>query len=349
MSIIEKYIGIIKSPTDNGIEFGTCFFISEHTAITAKHVVDKGNIDYTLEANNRIVSFKQEQISDSESNNYAIINFNEIIFDYYEYDSIKFNINFQIQDTQALPWSSIGYVQENGKICKKHIGGNFCSKCLEKYEYVLSSPIPLRQTYKGMSGSPVIINNLIVGVLQVQEFVEGKPENLYITSSREFAGLLDYRLNPEDVYNNILISKKNYDGLFDISGLSPRDISFGKDKRIGSLSEILTNHNNQKHYILLGEAGLGKTKELQRFAVESCVQKHTLYSRLKDFVSVQSLEEFIPEIIDYLHNKVPFQLVMDGYDEIRNVQLRDEIFPGLLEQLIRKIQESGINDYSILI
>ena len=349
MSIIEKYIGIIKSLTDNGIEFGTCFFISEHTAITAKHVVDKGNVDYTLEANNRIVSFKQEQISDSESNNYAIINFNEIIFDYYEYDSIKFNINFQIQDAQALPWSSIGYVQENGKICKKHIGGNFCSKCLEKYEYVLSSPIPLRQTYKGMSGSPVIINNLIVGVLQVQEFVEGKPENLYITSSREFAGLLDYRLNPEDVYNNILISKKNYDGLFDISGLSPRDISFGKDKRIGSLSEILTNHNNQKHYILLGEAGLGKTKELQRFAVESCVQKHTLYSRLKDFVSVQSLEEFIPEIRDYLHNKVPFQLVMDGYDEIRNVQLRDEIFPGLLEQLIRKIQESGINDYSILI
>lgn len=40
---------------------------------------------------------------------------------------------------------------------------------------------------------------------------------------------------------------------------------------------------------------------------------------------------------------------MDGYDEIRNVQLRDEIFPGLLEQLIRNIQESGINDYSILI
>ena len=65
----------------------------------------------------------------------------------------------------------------------------------------------------------------------------------------------------------------------------PRDISFGKDKRIVSLSEILTNHNNQKHYILLGEAGLGKTKELQRYTVESCAQKHTLYSRLKDFVS----------------------------------------------------------------
>lgn len=208
MSIIEKYIGIIKSLTDNGIEFRTCFFISEHTAITAKHVVDKGNVDYTLKANNKIVSFKQEQISDSESNNYDIINFNEIIFDYFEYDSVKFNINFQIQDTQALPWSSIGYVQENGEIYKKHIGGSFCSKCLEKYEYVLSDPKPQRQTYKGMSGSPVIINNLIVGVLQVQEFVEGKPENLYITSSREFAELLDFRLNPKDVYNNILIPKK---------------------------------------------------------------------------------------------------------------------------------------------
>lgn len=349
MSIIEKYIGIIKSLTDNGIEFGTCFFISEHTAITAKHVVDKGNVDYTLEANNKIVSFKQEQISDSESNNYAIINFNEIIFDYYEYDSIKFNINFQIQGTQELPWSTIGYVQGEEGICKKHIGGSFCSQCLDEFDCVLSTPTPQRQTYKGMSGSPVIINDVIVGLLQVQEYVEGKPENLYISSSREFAELLDSRLIPKDIYNNILISKKTYDGLFDISGLIPRDISFEKGKRIGSLSEILLNKKNKKHFILLGEAGLGKTKELQRYTVECCNQKHTLYSRLKDLVYGQSLEEYIPEIDKYLQNQVPFQLILDGYDEIRNVQLRDEIFPGLLEQLIKKIQVFGINDYSILI
>ena len=349
MSAIEKYLGIIKSTTDSGIDFGTCFFISEHTAVTAKHVVDKENVDYTLEANNKIISFKQEQISVFKSNNYAIINFNEIIFDNYEYDSVKFNLSFQIHDTQALLWSAIGYVQENGEICKKHIGGSFCSQCLETYECVLSIPTPRRQTYRGMSGSPVIINDLIVGLLQVQEFVEDMPENLYVSSSREFAELLDSRLVPGNIYNNTLISKKSYDGMCNVNELIPRDIFFGKDKQIASLSEIMLNKNNQKHFVLLGEAGLGKTKELQRYVVECCAQKHTIYSRLKDLVSSQSLEDFIPDIALYLQNKVPFQLILDGYDEIRNVQLRDEIFPGLLEQLIRKIHESGINDYSILI
>ena len=276
MNMIEKYIGIIKSSTNKGINFGTCFFISEHMAITAKHVVDKDSVSFIIEANNISISINQNQISYNETNNYAIINFNESVFDYYDYNSVKLNINFQIQGTQELPWSTIGYVRGEEGICKKHIGGSFCSQCLDEFDCVLSTPTPQRQTYEGMSGSPVIINDVIVGLLQVQEYVEGKPENLYISSSREFAELLDSRLIPKDIYNNILISKKTYDGLFDISGLIPRDISFEKGKRIGSLSEILLNKKNKKHFILLGEAGLGKTKELQRYTVECCNQKHTL-------------------------------------------------------------------------
>ena len=348
MNVIEKYVGLIKS-YNNGTNFGTCFFISEHTAITAKHVVDKDNEKFTIEANNKSISINQDQISYNESNNYAIINFNESVFEYYEYNSVKFNINLQIQGTQMLPWSTIGYVREDEGISKKHIGGCFCSQCLEIYECVLSTPTPRRQTYKGMSGSPVIVNDLIVGLLQVQEFVEDMPENLYVSSSREFAELLDSRLVPGNIYNNTLIPKKLYNGICNVNELIPRDISFGKDKQITSLSEIMLNKNNQKHFVLLGEAGLGKTKELQRYVVECCNQKHTIYSRLKYLVSSQSLEDYIPEIDNYLQNRVPFQIILDGYDEIRNVQLRDEVFPGLLEQLIRKIHESGINDYSILI
>ena len=357
MLAYEKYIGYIKTQDQNGSPiYGTCFFIGATKAVAAAHTFDNTCEPYTISINGHDYSFADNDIEIPKCTQCAIISFDQSVFPDYDESLLSYNLNFNITRTEELIWNTSGYVMESIDLMKLHrLSGTQCSISSDDYLCCLTKPQPASLSYRGMSGSPVFINDLLVGILQVEEYGYDTVENLYLSSAAEFMEHLPEDAISESIYNNQLIPRINYlekfseSKPFSVHDLIKRKCSRKSDNSICSLDELLRENTECHTYVLLGEAGLGKTEELKRLAVECPEDLHPLHFSLKDLTSGVSLSNYVPELKKYIEYRVPFCLILDGYDEIKSYPLREDEFPGLLGQLISEIKAAKINRFFIII
>lgn len=349
---INDYIGYLNiefGPKEP--ESGTCFFIDNKTIVTASHVTNKDNItklilgyndtEYIINSKKYIINYK---------NDCAII---------YLYDEniagpstplSGINISFHIDKYKALNWQSIGYQFPGSGPQKTHIDGRLCDISDNKFDYICSNIIIEQPTYAGMSGSPVIINNSVVGILQAQDYIDGTSKNLYFSSIKIIESYLNKESVLKSVYNNIPFEKIEYPEI-ELEHYICRRIKKYEESDDFSISNtntlFETIHKNPGFYVLLGEAALGKTYELQHLTL-ACQRDQNavfpLYKNLQNIYDGQSISEYIPKLNDYIENGVPFCLILDGYDEITDEVFRDNKFPKMLEQLIDYINSNRRTD-----
>lgn len=344
----EHYIGFICGTMSNGVKIhGTCFFISSNKAITAAHNVDKTCEIFQVFLNENVYLISKEDIHVKEK--HAVIIFRQSIIIDYDVNVFSYNLNFDITSTKRLDWFTVGFISCDGQMERRYVSGDKCSVCTDEYLCVLSNPSPKASTFRGMSGSPVFINEIIVGILQVEEYLYDIPENLFLSSATEFSNLLSETSINREIYNNISFPRIDYSLIYPCNRRINRWYTNKSNERICGFNELFNNQNDINTYILLGEAGLGKSEELKRIAIECPDNLHPIYCTLGNLTPGQLLTNYIPHIKDYIENGVPFCLILDGYDEIKNYNLREESFPALLSQLIEKINSYNVNQYYIFV
>lgn len=351
MLVYEKYIGYIKTQDQNRCAvYGTCFFISANKAVAAAHTFDNTCEPYTIHISGCDYSFTKDDIETPENTQCAILSLEQSVFPDYDISLFSYNLNFNISRVEDYIWNTSGYFMESSDLMKMYrLSGTQCSVSSDDYLCCLIDPRPKSLSYHGMSGSPVFINDLLVGILQVEEYGYDTVENLYLSSATEFKEHLPESAIKKDVYHNQQIPRIDYSEQFSINELIKRKCSRKSDNSVCSFDELLRENSDGHTYVLLGEAGLGKTEELKRLAVECPNDLHPLHCSLRDLTSGISLSDYVPELKKYIEYKVPFCLILDGYDEIKSYPLREDVFPGLMGQLISEINAAAIKRYFIII
>lgn len=180
---MEDYILKVKSYKNNGeIEFGTGIAIDTNLVITPSHVV-------IGERHSVIVEDQEINATIQNSNNHFTILKLDI-------NSLKYATAFsddEILDDESK-WCVFGYIsvsQVPHEITGVGFHVNTTNSGIENWNCILQNTLTgVKNNYSGLSGSPVISHNRIVGILQCQEVVEGKPIELKMASVSMFKDLL---------------------------------------------------------------------------------------------------------------------------------------------------------------
>ena len=190
------------------------------------------------------------------------------------------------------------------------------------------------------------INNSKINVTQIENFnvhtddhsfenprtQKTTKEKLNDDSKHKFIGNIERK--------EIYISR-NYDteSLFDVS-----TYHFLPNQDDQTLTYITAKKENKK-LILLGNAGLGKTYELEKLTLDIWNDKSDtripIYSNLKNFTTQNTVENFIYQEWKNISNPI---YIFDGIDEIQHIQ----DFISKLQNFITKLEKDDI-EFSIVV
>lgn len=170
------------------IELGTGFFIEKNIIITASHVIDKyynKSSDYLINITPIKAKIDRKitvgKVLECEKNNYvAILQLEE---DIENINPLKFTLGYDIKRGDEYfafghPQSKrlIGYPVEN-KIATSINEGQST-----KVNWDLNLTSERIEDFKGFSGSPVIVNNMLVGIVQTESEANGKTISIGMSS-----------------------------------------------------------------------------------------------------------------------------------------------------------------------
>lgn len=193
---MEDYILKVKSYRNDGeIEFGTGIAIAMNLVITPSHVV-------IGERHSVIVENQEINASFQNSNDHFTILKLDI-------NSLKYATTFsddEILDDESK-WCVFGYIsvsQVPHEITGVGFHVNTTNSGTENWNFILQNTLTgAKNNYSGLSGSPVISQNRIVGILQCQEIIDGGKTELKMASVSMFKDLL----TPDVVATNGYIEK----------------------------------------------------------------------------------------------------------------------------------------------
>lgn len=209
------------------IELGTGFFIEKNIIITASHVIDKyydNSSDYLINVTPIKAKIdrkiKVEKVLECKRNNFvAILQLEETIE---TINPLKFTLGYTIK--RGDEYFSFGHPQ-----CRRLMGYPVENKIATsinenqsiKVNWDLNLTSERVEDFKGFSGSPVIINNMLVGMVQTESEANGKTISIGMSSI--------------DIMNNYISEKyyKKYDDILEIQIL--RDTS---QKKIYTIDDI---------------------------------------------------------------------------------------------------------------
>lgn len=182
---MEDYILKVKSyKNDDGIEYGTGIAVAKNLVITPSHVVIGEKHTIIICEN----EFEVSVISDNDLFSILKVKNDDIVLTYattFSYDEI-------LDDDSK--WDIHGYIseaQEPHEVTGKGIHLSSVRNGIENWNSILLNiSAGAKNNYSGLSGSPVISQNRIVGIIQRQEVVEGKPIVLKMASVSMFKDLL---------------------------------------------------------------------------------------------------------------------------------------------------------------
>ena len=199
---MEDYIIKVKSYKNNGeIEFGTGIAIDTNLVITPSHVV-------IGERHSVIVEDQEINASIQNSNNHFTILKLDI-------NSLKYATAFsddEILDDESK-WCVFGYIsvsQVPHEITGVGFHVNTTNSGIENWNCILQNTLTgVKNNYSGLSGSPVISQNRIVGILQCQEIIDGAKTELKMASVSMFKDLLTPNVVSTNEYKEKLLKKAN--------------------------------------------------------------------------------------------------------------------------------------------
>lgn len=297
-------IECVNKLDNNDIELGTGFFVEKNVIITASHVIDKyydNTSDYLI----NIIPIKAkidrkikvEKVLECERNNFvAILQLEENVE---TINPLKFTIGYNIE--RGDEYFSFGHPQ-----CKRLIGYPVENKIAtsinknqsRKVNWDLNLTSERVEDFKGFSGSPVIINNMLVGIVQTESEANGKTISIGMSSI--------------DIMNNYIPEKyyKKYDDVLEIQIL-----------RDNSKKKIYTIDDIDRKLLDSTEPSIG----LEFFQIDDEEFKERFSNGLSDNIYVvgKSREETLYCILNELkyntnYNKVIVVGDIESWEYLRN-------------------------------
>ena len=346
---IRKYVGYIL---DKENQSGNCLIIDKNKAVTASHVLAHAEGSFLLYCNGFSFSFDKTALRQKMS--VTVIEFEEDIFEWFDSSALKINADFDAT-TSEQEWVAFGHLPCRDEFDFSRIGGKGFNEWSDIYPFVLHNLYIQNGSCDGMSGSPVVVSGMVVGILQAEDINnDGIVENLYFSPVSDFIDDIQIDCIQGNVFQNTLFPKNNYNDIFDLDGYIPRKVVVSEQENNlpVSLVKIINEKTTHNIFVLVGEAGLGKTFELQRLAIELYDSPyHPIYFSLKEFNPFEKPEEQIPCLAEYINNKVPFCLILDGFDEIKNTNYRDVDFPNVISRFADMVNQRyrGKQPFAIVI
>lgn len=326
-----------------GEKQGTGFFISSDKIITATHVIDFYLSDHEPIVIESLNIFEQNvfaYISDSDKskNQYPVVvlTVDKKVPSY----PLQFTKDYKIQSRDK--YETFGYPEfklNEGLWLSGDIIWDWTGKNIVDSNLTLSvqGNIP---DLKGLSGAPVIIDEMVIGVV----LRETNPNNQVVTleaiSFECFATLILDCYTVENRHKNSMrekILKENPS----VSKYLPKKVV--PEKAMNHVfhfesKDLIDVIKTEKRVALLGDAGTGKTTELNRIAYHFLAKDSSLFPYLF------SLSKYVGESIDFLlpdfFKRIPCKerlLILDGLDEvedknfntaIRQIELFAEHYPN---------------------
>lgn len=358
---IEKSVVKIKcvhKVNCDDVELGTGFFVEKNIIITASHIINRYNSNYSeyeiyVSSDKAMPSkkIKVKSILDNKKNNFvAILELEEVIE---IIKPLKFVLGYQIKRDDT--YFSFGYpIQRRlfGYPIENKIATNINENQSRRVNWDLNLNGERLENFEGYSGSPVIIDNMLVGIIQTESSSEGKTIAIGMSSieiMREYIpdyfceqyiiskeiedkerfcqGVNDavYLINSSEKYHNSLRSINGrfhhlniVDTIIPNSKFVDADIKLNKKFNM-SLKESINILWKKScwHAVIVGEGGMGKTVSLimlWREYLETSERQYPIpiFIELSEYNTVQEKE------------KVNFIIKQIGYYYLNKMHLTNE-------------------------
>ncbi len=293
------------------IELGTGFFIEKNIIITASHVIDK----YYDDSSNYLINvipikagigtkIKVHKVLESEKNNFiAVLELEEKIDDV---NPLKFTLGYKIERDDI--YFSFGYPQwkrESGYPVENKVATDINPNQSRRIDWDLILTSERIEDFSGFSGSPVIIDNMLIGIVQTESNANGKTISIGMSSI--------------DIMKNFISDKycEEYDDVLHIQKLGDVD-----QKKIYSTDDI------NKKLRASTEPSIG----LDFFEIDDQEFKERFNKELDKNIYVvgKSREETLYCILNELKYNTDYKKVIIAGDKEAWEYLRDKISDAIL-------------------
>ncbi|MVX64818.1 hypothetical protein GKZ28_14055 [Clostridium chromiireducens] len=323
---------------------GTGFFIKNNTVITASHVINKyysNTEEYYINIipikliNSRVI--KATGVKETKRNNFIsileieeeveIVNPLRFITDYLiERDNKYFTFGFP--ELKRL----VGHPVENT------VGTTINPNQSKKADWDLMLGSDRLENFEGFSGAPVIINNMLIGIIQTQSDANGRALSIAMSSIEMIKEFI-----PEEYYINLYeYINEEYSRSIDkllCAELDEKNFisRILKENEYGKSTDFEKALTDEKNYLILAEPGGGKSNLLLK-AIR-IINKKRIGSEFKlpillklreygiNYDSIESgiffeinkyINDISSETISKLIKKGRMTILLDGLDEIKN-------------------------------
>lgn len=333
-------------------EHGTGFLISNELILTAFHVVDEcEKIKVTFDNKEELEVVIHELIDDTYKElDIAILKLDKIV-DFYK--------DIKIVDCDLIPnskWISRGYPQVQDVTGTNLIqSGNIINQQLkELFEDKIDLQLDIGQTfdsYKGLSGAPLVIGDMICGIINSELLERGISKQLNALSIKYFKKLLEEL--------NISVKNEFFDkSCDDISSnawdelLKPEDVRNLKDKFFAVCPDYSSSKLNKFNRNLVE----GKYEQsnyddrdissLKFIIFDKCQDNLINFYEInkdKDYLSKQEVEDFINNYIAGAKQIIEDKQQVYNYPKVTDDFIKKLVL-DLIDECFLAFDEEGIYD-----
>jgi V8-like Glu-specific endopeptidase len=336
---------------------GTCFLINKNTAITVFHVIKEHETSEIIILKNcsKIASAKLHKNIDNDckTKDFAILTLDQdLTFSkYLEFGLIE---NIEV----GSKWISRGYPLPkscNGENILPHadnsIGQHFAEITDKKIDVELNHNKKWN-SYEGMSGAPLIINNKVVGLINSELTSQETSRELYALSVKSLKDILisnNIAVNEEKFYKEIDVDTS---GAEDFQALSSTDIR----NLPGKLKDVCATISDRRINLYCRELASGKAELLRyrdqdisatKFRIFEVCQKELLNfveSNLKTELEVSDIDELI-ELYALKASVIIDERSKDYRYPLKNRDILRKIVLDLINECFLSFDEKGIYIY----
>lgn len=212
-NVISKYVGIFADlSNDYKMLYGNGFFINNYTVVTALHVIEKmQNKKYSFIYNEKEYVVDPNNVEELKDYDLALICFNQNIVDSFD-PQYAFNTKERFEK-ETVDWDIIGHYPIGNRCKLRNISGERCNP-EGRFTLSLNKLDSLHPDLCGMSGSPIYVNNLIVGVLTDQKTESDVVREVIVTPIHLIQQRIMRALIGKHIYSHKSIPKINYEDVF---------------------------------------------------------------------------------------------------------------------------------------
>lgn len=344
-------------------ELGSGFFIDKNIIATARHVIRK-YFDEPTKYDIYITPIKAGVDKDikviktiGNDNNY--ISVLEIEESVECVDPIKFTLGYEIE--RGDEYFSFGYpIGKNtlGHTLEGKVSTTINSSQSRNIDYEIEISNQRLKIFEGLSGSPIIINNMLIGIIQIESKVNGEAVSLGMSSINIIKDYIDNRYcnNYIQIFGLTTSAKRNGYKVYTINDMDKRlkestnpsisldffEIDYEefkkefKNKLIGNVY-IEGRSREETLYCILNELGYKLNYSNKVLIVENEESWNYLKERVDGYILIPNF--YIGEIVAIKNN---INIFIYGEDEHCTNQNKIYLKKRTRRTIINKLEESDI-------